>query len=157
MIHVPHILHSYIPYTSDIYTVFVSRLLLKILIEPSRKPSFYFDPTLIWVTPCTEKTKTHLPCGWGSGALRRRTPSTSLFPLPPPNFFFFFFAIFPSPASHEAPKQPQEVRISLSSPSPRSRRLRSRAGSGEQRPRRPPTAPGAARKPYLRCWQMTGG
>lgn len=102
MIHVPHILHSYIPYTSDIYTVFVSRLLLKILIEPSRKPSFYFDPTLIWVTPCTEKKTTHLPCGWGSGALRRRTPSTSLFPLPPQ--FFFFFCYFPLPRFPRSPE-----------------------------------------------------
>lgn len=152
MIHVPHILHSYIPYTSDIYTVFVSRLLLKILIEPSRKPSFYFDPPHIWVTPCTEKKPTS-SVRMGVRCFKTTYPIHIPIPPPPP----FFFAIFPSPASHEAPKQPQKVRISLSSPSPCSRRLRSRAGSREQRPRRPPTAPGAARKPYLRCWQMTGG
>lgn len=137
MIHVPHILHSYIPYTSDIYTVFVSRLLLKILIEPSRKPSFYFDPTLIWVTPCTEKKKTHLPCGWGSGALRRRTPSTSPFPLPPP-----FFLLFSPPPLPTKPRSSPK-RCGFRSPRPRPALAASEAerGAGSRGPDGPRRLP----------------
>lgn len=142
MIHVPHILHSYIPYTSDIYTVFVSRLLLKILIEPSRKPSFYFDPTLIWVTPCTEKKKNNTSSvRMGVRCFKTTYPIHIPIPPPPPNFFFFFLLFSPPPLPTKPRSSPK--RCGFRSPRPRPALAASEAerGAGSRGPDGPRRLP----------------
>lgn len=97
MIHIPHILYRYIPYTPDIYTVFVSRLFLEILIKPrdpvASKPQFRLRKTHLGSHRALKKSIFH--------RTRGRSFKTT-YPIPFPIFFsppIPLFLLFPPPRS----------------------------------------------------------